>query len=111
VKDLLTLKKSLPLGLRFLLVAIILYFIITGIPLKSGQIGDYLLHTGGFFYTSLLLFTLFLVLQAAIWVIILNDSGRKLRLMRGLSIYINTQFAKYIPGGFWNYPVGEKSLF
>jgi uncharacterized membrane protein YbhN (UPF0104 family) len=44
-----------------------------------------------------------LVLQAAIWVIILNDSGRKLRLMRGLSIYINTQFAKYIPGGFWNY--------
>ncbi|QGQ99564.1 hypothetical protein EHS13_34240 [Paenibacillus psychroresistens] len=99
----LTLKRSLPYGLRIVLVGSILYFIVTGIPLNAAQIGDYLLHTGAYFYASLLLFSFFLVLQASIWVIILNDSGRQLGLVKGLMIYINTQFAKYIPGGFWNY--------
>jgi glycosyltransferase 2 family protein len=103
VNDLLTLKRSLPYGLRILLVGSILYFIVTGIPLKPAQIADYLLHAGAYFYASLLLFSFFLVLQAAIWVIILNDSGQHIGLMKGLTIYINTQFAKYIPGGFWNY--------
>lgn len=71
--------------------------------MNPSDIGRYLLHTGMLFYTSLLLFTLFLMLQAAIWLKILNDSGCRLSLRKGLLIYINSQFAKYIPGGFWSY--------
>jgi uncharacterized membrane protein YbhN (UPF0104 family) len=80
-----------------------LYFVSTSLPMNLSEIGYYLRHTGILFYTSLLLFTLFLTLQAAIWVSILNDFGRQLSLRQGLLIYINSQFAKYIPGGFWNY--------
>jgi glycosyltransferase 2 family protein len=96
-------KKALSLTLRLLFVAVILHFAVTSISMNPRDIGRYLLHTGLLFYASLILFTFFLALQAAIWVKILNDSGRLLSLRKGLLVYTNSQFAKYIPGGFWNY--------
>ncbi len=71
--------------------------------MKPGEIWRYLLHTGPVFYTSLALFTCFLMFQSAIWLAILNDGGRQLSMFKGLYIYNRSQFGKYIPGGFWNY--------
>ncbi len=70
------------------------------------------------FYLSMALFAVFLMLQASIWVLIVNAVGMgngkvfgrmrtglsgRLGLLQGLRIFIDSQFAKYIPGGFWNY--------
>ncbi|ANE46567.1 hypothetical protein SY83_10100 [Paenibacillus swuensis] len=96
-------KKVLLLTLKALLAVLVLYYVIRSIPLEPAQVSNYLRHSGMYFYASLGVFTLFLVLQAAIWVTILNDGQRRLPYGLGLRIYINSQFAKYIPGGFWNY--------
>lgn len=70
------------------------------------------MRAGYRFYASMLLFAVFLMMQASIWVLIVNASGaegereregNRLRLVTGLRIFIDSQFAKYIPGGFWNY--------
>lgn len=87
---------------RFGLVGLMLYFAYRTIPMNPREIVCYLLHTGVFFYVSLSLFTLFLAVQASIWLQILNDPVRQLSLHKGLLIYTSSQFGKYIPGGIWN---------
>lgn len=97
------LRALLPTVIKLLLAAVILYFAASSIRLEPAQLIDYFQHAGFLFYVSLLLFTVFLSLQALIWTAILNDSRRQLSYRDGLLIYINSQFAKYLPGGFWNY--------
>ncbi|MFC5652265.1 lysylphosphatidylglycerol synthase domain-containing protein [Paenibacillus solisilvae] len=96
-------RTLLPAVTKLLLAAVIVYFAATTITLEPAELVSYFRHAGFLFYVSLLLFTVFLLLQAFIWTAILNDSSRQLSFRDGLLVYINSQFAKYIPGGFWNY--------
>ncbi|MBO9604496.1 MAG: flippase-like domain-containing protein [Paenibacillaceae bacterium] len=96
-------KKALPVLIQLLIAGVVVYFVAANLPLKFVELLDYLKHTGYLFYSSLALFTIFLSLQAGIWVLILNDTGRQLTMRQGLTVFINSQFAKYIPGGIWNY--------
>lgn len=98
-----TFKKWLPALIQVAIAAVVVYFVAVNIPLRPIEIVHYLRDAGTMFYVSLLLFTLFMVLEAGIWVFILNHSGRQLTLRKGLTVFINSQFAKYIPGGIWNY--------
>lgn len=96
-------KKALPTLIKLIITLAVIYFVARSVPLKPAEIGHYFLHTGVLFYTSLLVFTIFLMIQASIWLFILNDSEKHLSLGKGLLIFTNTLFGKYIPGGFWNY--------
>ncbi|AZN39059.1 lysylphosphatidylglycerol synthase domain-containing protein [Paenibacillus albus] len=107
------LRRLTPAVLKAVFLAVIVFFIVRNIPLKLSDITSFLLKANVEFYASLALFALFLMLQAGIWVMIVNAVGKEgrrsgegsglLRLLPGLQIFINSQFAKYIPGGFWNY--------
>lgn len=106
------LRRLAPTALKALLPAVVVYFVVRNIPLKLSDITSFLARADARFYASMLLFAAFLMLQAGIWVLIVNAAGaegiamrggRKLGLIRGLKIFIDSQFAKYIPGGFWNY--------
>ncbi|RUS47363.1 lysylphosphatidylglycerol synthase domain-containing protein [Cohnella sp. AR92] len=105
-------RRYAPAALKSALAAVILYFLARNIPIEPSEIASFLFHANARFYASLLLFSLFLMLQAGIWVLILRavmpsspDSERspKLRMRAGLRVFIDSQFAKYIPGGIWNY--------
>ncbi|WP_245773110.1 lysylphosphatidylglycerol synthase domain-containing protein [Paenibacillus catalpae] len=104
-------RKLAPTVLKVAVLAIIVVFIVRNIPLKLEDLTSFLVHANSRFYLSLLLFSVFLMLQAGIWVLIVNaslsDSGKfsgtaRLPMLKGLRIFIETQFGKYIPGGFWN---------
>lgn len=104
-------RKLAPTVLKVAVLAIIVVFIVRNIPLKLEDLTSFLVHANDRFYLSLLLFSIFLMLQAGIWVLIVNaslsDTGRlsgsgRLSMLGGLRIFIETQFGKYIPGGFWN---------
>ncbi len=96
-------KKVAVLSVKSVLILAALYFMLVHVKLPLAEVFYFLTHTNVNFYASVALFTLFLVLQAWIWVQILNDSGNAMPWFKGILIYINSQFAKYIPGGFWNY--------
>lgn len=95
-------KKALQRVAKFILIVVVGFFIIREFR-KHGfspiQIWDYLLHADGYFYTSLGVFTLFLMMQAYIWVRLINRPTYHLGALRGMVIYINSQFVKYMPGG------------
>lgn len=95
-------KKHVINVLKIALLIGTVYFMVTNIRMKPMEIVNYLLDAKSFFYIALSLFVLFLSVQAWIWVQILNDSERQLSSYRGLVIYMTSQFAKYLPGGFWN---------
>jgi uncharacterized membrane protein YbhN (UPF0104 family) len=105
-------RKLVPTVLKIAVLAVVVVFIVRNIPLKLEDITSFMVNANGRFYLSLLLFAIFLMLQAGIWVLIVNaslsDSGRLaggttgLPMLQGLRIFIETQFGKYIPGGFWN---------
>lgn len=95
-------KKHLMNLLKIVLLAATVYFMVTNIDMSLQDIGRYLLNAEGFFYMALTIFIVFLGVQAWIWVQILNDSERQISAYRGLVIYMTSQFAKYLPGGFWN---------
>lgn len=106
------LRRLAPTAIKALLLAAVVYFVVRNIPLKLADIASFLAHADARFYASMLLFAAFLMLQAGIWVLIVNAAGaegiamrggRKLGMVNGLKIFIDSQFAKYIPGGFWNY--------
>ncbi|MBB6633108.1 lysylphosphatidylglycerol synthase domain-containing protein [Cohnella thailandensis] len=105
---------ALKTALKWALVAVILYFLIRNIPIKPAELGSFLYHANARFYASLLIFSLFLMMQAGIWVLIVRatmardeasgqSAAPRLRMGTGLTIFIDSQFAKYIPGGIWNY--------
>lgn len=97
-------KKHLITAIKVIVVVAIFYFIGRSVNMKVSEILDYLLHTGPFFTYSLLTFIVFICAQAVIWITILNhDGAKKLSYYRGMVIYFNSQFAKYLPGGFWNF--------
>jgi glycosyltransferase 2 family protein len=105
-------RWSSPL-LKAFLFAVTIYFVIRNVPLKASELTEFLARADLRFYASMVLFALFLMLQAGIWVQIVNASWAKreqadtsrnrLAILPGLRIFIDSQFAKYIPGGFWNY--------
>lgn len=103
-----------PVLWKTLLAATIVYFVERSLPLQAIDLAAFLQHADYRFYLSMMLFAVFLMLQASIWVMIVNaagaretgkgvEGGSRLRLLPGLRIFIDSQFAKYIPGGFWNY--------
>jgi uncharacterized membrane protein YbhN (UPF0104 family) len=95
-------KKALQRVAKFILIVLVGFFVIREFR-KHGfspiQIWNYLLHADGYFYSSLGIFTLFLMLQAYIWVRLINRPTYHLGALRGMVIYINSQFVKYMPGG------------
>ncbi|GLX70289.1 lysylphosphatidylglycerol synthase transmembrane domain-containing protein [Paenibacillus glycanilyticus] len=104
-------RKWVPTVLKIAVLAVVVIFIVRNIPLKLEDITSFLVHANGRFYLSLLLFAIFLMLQAGIWVLIVNasmsdderfSSRTRLPMLNGLRIFIETQFGKYIPGGIWN---------
>ncbi|CAM3681054.1 lysylphosphatidylglycerol synthase transmembrane domain-containing protein [Marinicrinis lubricantis] len=96
-------KKFWLFAVNSLLLVVAFYFLFTHMNMKLSDIWRFLLNANRWFYLSLIVFTIFLVMQAWNWVQILNHPGRLIAQTRGLLIYINSQFAKYIPGGVWNY--------
>ncbi|THF81619.1 lysylphosphatidylglycerol synthase domain-containing protein [Cohnella fermenti] len=102
---------TLKSALKWTLVAVILFFLVRNIPVKPSEIASFLYRANARFYASLLLFSLFLMMQAGIWVLIVRATSSRedaatmprLRMGTGLQIFIDSQFAKYIPGGVWNY--------
>ncbi|SFJ73167.1 hypothetical protein SAMN02799624_05709 [Paenibacillus sp. UNC496MF] len=99
-------------ALKVALVALVVFFVVRNVPLKLSDMESFLAHANVQFYASMLVFSFFLMLQAGIWVLIVNAAGAeavrrkagvKLGLLQGLRIFIDSQFAKYLPGGFWNY--------
>ncbi|NBC71310.1 hypothetical protein GT003_20130 [Paenibacillus sacheonensis] len=106
------LRRWMPTAIKVALVGLIVYFIAANVPLKLADIETFLVEANVQFYTSMVVFAFFLMLQAAIWVMIVNASnegvgglrsGARLGLLAGLRIFSDSQFAKYIPGGFWNF--------
>ncbi|MBD3922017.1 flippase-like domain-containing protein [Paenibacillus sp. PR3] len=104
------LQRWAPKVLKSILVVVTVYFVARSVPLRASDIPALLMRADYRFYASMLLFAVSLMMQASIWVLIVNASGAegerkgsKLRLVTGLRIFIDSQFAKYIPGGFWNY--------
>lgn len=95
-------KKKAFTIVKIVLLAVTVYFMITNISMKPMEIVKYLLNAKSFFYAALTIFIVFLGVQAWIWVQILNDSQKQISSYRGLVIYMTSQFAKYLPGGFWN---------
>ena len=73
-------RKLAPTVLKVAVLAIIVVFIVRNIPLKLEDLTSFLVHANDRFYLSLLLFSIFLMLQAGIWVLIVNaslsDTGR-----------------------------------
>ena len=54
------LRALLPISIKLLFAAVILYFATSSIRLEPAQLMDYFQHAGSLFYISLLLFTVFL---------------------------------------------------
>lgn len=97
-------KKVALISIQSVLILAIMYFLLVHVKLPLGDIVIFLTSTNYRFYGSLLLFTLFMMMQGWIWVQILNDSGKYMPFFQGLSIFINSQFVKYLPAGaFLNY--------
>lgn len=105
-------RRLLPTAVKAALVGLVLFFVVRSIPLKLADLESFLIHANLQFYSSMVVFALFLMLQAGIWVLIVNAAGEqavrngegaKLPLLNGLRIFIDSQFGKYLPGGFWNY--------
>jgi uncharacterized membrane protein YbhN (UPF0104 family) len=95
-------KKTLTRLLKAVLFVLIGYFVVVELRkqhFSPMQIWHYLLHANLYFYASLGVFTLFLMMQAWIWVQILNRPTFHLDALKGMVIYINSQFVKYMPGG------------
>lgn len=88
--------------MKIALLALTVYFMVTNLDMKLADIMNYLMEAQSFFYIALTIFIVFLGVQASIWVQILNDSEHQISLYRGMVIYMTSQFAKYLPGGFWN---------
>lgn len=108
------LRRWAPTLLKVMLVVVTVFFVVRSVPLKASDIPGFLARADYRFYASMVLFAVFLMLQASIWVLIANAAGAggmsgdslessKLGMLTGLRIFIDSQFAKYIPGGFWNY--------
>ncbi|WP_438444816.1 lysylphosphatidylglycerol synthase transmembrane domain-containing protein [Gorillibacterium sp. sgz5001074] len=95
-------KKLSLTALKIAVLGATVYFMVTNLNMNLMDIAKYLLNAQSFFYLALSIFVVFLSVQAWIWVQILNDSERQLSSYRGLVIYMTSQFAKYLPGGFWN---------
>ncbi|SDW04157.1 lysylphosphatidylglycerol synthase domain-containing protein [Paenibacillus sp. CF384] len=106
------LRRLAPTVLKLALAGIIVFFVLRNVPLKMADIESFLAHASLRFYSSMAVFSFFLMLQAGIWVLIVNAAGEesgklrngvKLPMLDGLRIFIDSQFGKYLPGGFWNY--------
>jgi uncharacterized membrane protein YbhN (UPF0104 family) len=108
------LQRWTPVVLRAILVVVTVLVVVRSVPLRASDIPAFLTRADYRFYVSMLIFAAFLMMQASIWVLIVNAvgarraqedrrEGAKLGLLSGLRIFIDSQFAKYIPGGFWNY--------
>lgn len=95
-------RKQIMFLLKMSLLGLTVYFIVQQINMKFSDIVNYLLYAKSLFYYALALFIVFLGAQALIWVGLLNEEERRLSRYRGLTIYMNSQFAKYLPGGVWN---------
>lgn len=95
-------KKHILLAVKILVLVIVLYFMYANLPLSVDDIGAYLLHAHTLFYLAIGVFTVFLSMQASVWVLILNATEKQISLFRGLVIYTTSQCARYIPGGVWN---------
>ncbi|MFC4812171.1 lysylphosphatidylglycerol synthase domain-containing protein [Paenibacillus sp. GCM10023250] len=107
-----TIRRLAPPALKVALAALVVFFVVRNVPLKLSDMESFLAHANVQFYASLLVFAFFLMLQAGIWVLIVNAAGAeavrrkagvRLGLLQGLRIFIDSQFGKYLPGGFWNY--------
>lgn len=96
-------KKWITSIVQYGLLLLIVYFIWRNIKMRPQDIWSYLLYAGPYFYWGLALFVGFLAFQSFLWVKLLNDSEVRLTNYRGILIYTNSQFAKYVPGGFWNF--------
>jgi len=95
-------NKAVRLFLKYALILAIVYFIGRFIWIDRVQIFHYFEHAGFIFYGSVMVFSLFLLIQAWIWSGLLNTPIQQLGVFRGTTIYVNSQFAKYLPGAIWN---------
>lgn len=94
--------KKAVLVLKVSLLLLTVYFIAANVKMSFRDIVRYLFYAQEVFYVALTIFTVFLCVQAWIWVRLLNDRERQLSPFRGILIYMNSQLAKYLPGGIWN---------
>ncbi|GAB2720095.1 lysylphosphatidylglycerol synthase domain-containing protein [Paenibacillus thermoaerophilus] len=97
-------RKWLFTGIKYGLVVLVVYFMYRNIRMTPLELWNYLRKVTGEYYGGIAVFLVFLVLQAGLWIALLNrGKGAALPLTKGLMIYTNSMFAKYLPGGFWNF--------
>lgn len=95
-------RKVLTQVIKAILIIVIGYFLVVELRRQNFSpmaIWQYLVNADQYFYASLAVFTTFLMMQAWIWVQILNRPTYHLDSLKGMVIYINSQFVKYMPGG------------
>jgi uncharacterized membrane protein YbhN (UPF0104 family) len=95
-------RKVLTQAIKAILIIVIGYYLVVELRrqhFSPMDIWHYLVNANHFFYSSLAIFTAFLMMQAWIWVQILNRPTFHLDSLKGMVIYINSQFVKYMPGG------------
>jgi uncharacterized membrane protein YbhN (UPF0104 family) len=95
-------KKTIWLVVKYVLVAAILFVIGQSLWAHQVELIRYFRQAGLMFYGSVLVMAMFLYVQAWIWINLLNTPERQLHVFRGTAIFINSLFAKYLPGAVWN---------
>ena len=82
---------------------LILLFIIWTLHGNWSQIANYNWHVDyALMSASIVLVVLTMLFGAVIWSLILSHFSQKLALNELVVIWLKSQLAKYIPGGFWN---------
>jgi glycosyltransferase 2 family protein len=95
-------KRIIRAAAKFTAIIVICYFISRMVWDQRGDLLDYFTRAGFSFYSSVIVMAVFLYVQARIWTSLVNTPEWQISGFRGSVIYVNAQFAKYVPGGVWN---------
>lgn len=88
---------------RYAIGFVILTFIAFAIIKNWQQITNYDWHINYLLlFLSVLLIIVTTIVGATIWALILTGFSQKLSLAQLIAIWLQSQVAKYVPGGFWN---------
>jgi uncharacterized membrane protein YbhN (UPF0104 family) len=88
--------------IKYVIIIAIIYFIGRLIWIDRIEIILYFKNAKPLFYYSVAALSTFLCIQAWIWLNLLNSPDRQIGTFRGITVYVYSQFAKYLPGAVWN---------
>lgn len=96
-------KNSYRRAIGIVIASLLLYFIGKIVYREWGKITAYNWSPNLYLLLFSILILFFLYLMAAYgWIMVIRMIGVKLKLSKGLSIYLLSIFGRYIPGGVWS---------